>query len=91
MDNSAIRKLLHDLSNSLNAAKINAYLLRRLHGDLLDRETIDGLDASLFDAEHLVADFRVRVHNEIFAGTPPTPTTPPVTPTAATTTPAAPR
>ncbi len=67
MDTNEIRKLLHDLSNALNAAKINAYLLRRMHGDLLDRETIDGLDSSLFDAEKLVSDFHQRVHAEIAA------------------------
>ena len=65
METSEIRKLLHDLSNALNAAKINAYLLRRMHVDVLDRETIDGLDASLTDAEKLVADFHQRVHSEI--------------------------
>lgn len=65
METSEIRKLLHDLSNALNAAKINAYLLRRMHVDVLDRETIDGLDSSLSDAEKLVADFHQRVHTEI--------------------------
>lgn len=68
METSEIRKLLHDLSNALNAAKINAYLLRRMHGDLLDKETVDGLDSSLFDAEKLVADFHQRVHAEIAEG-----------------------
>ena len=52
-----MRKFNHEISNALNAAKINAYLLRRLHGDALDREAADGLDSSLFDAERLVADF----------------------------------
>ena len=65
MNNSDIRKLLHDLSNTLNAAKINAYMLRRLHGTVLDKDTMDGLDSSLFDAERLVGDFRVRVHKEM--------------------------
>lgn len=65
METSEIRKLLHDLSNALNAAKINAYLLRRMHGEILDRETVDGLDSSLSDAEKLVADFHQRVHTEI--------------------------
>jgi len=64
MDNTIVRKYLHDLSNALNAAKINAYLLRRMHGDLLDRETMDGLDTSLHDAEQLVSDFHRRVHGE---------------------------
>ena len=65
METSEIRKYLHDLSNALNAAKINAYLLRRMHGDMLDRETADGLDSSLYDAEKLVGDFHRRVHEEI--------------------------
>jgi hypothetical protein len=65
MDTIDVRKYLHDLSNALNAAKINAYLLRRMHGDLLDRETADGLDSSLYDAERLVAEFHRRVHQEI--------------------------
>ena len=65
MDAHDIRKYLHDLSNALNAAKINAYLLRRMHGDLLDRETAEGLDSSLFDAEKLVAEFHRRVHEEM--------------------------
>ena len=69
MDNSEIRKLLHDLSNALNAAKINAYLLRRMHGDTLDKETVDGLDSSLYDAEKLVGDFHRRVHAEVAAAT----------------------
>lgn len=67
MENSEIRKLLHDLSNALNAAKINAYLLRRMHGDTLDKETVDGLDSSLYDAEKLVSDFHRRVHAEVAA------------------------
>jgi len=65
MDPSVMRKYLHDLSNALNAAKINAYLLRRMHGDTLDKETIDGLDVSLHDAELLVSDFHRRVHQEV--------------------------
>lgn len=67
MDTSEIRKYLHDLSNALNAAKINAYLLRRMHGTILDKETMDGLDSSLHDAEKLVFDFHRRVHAEIAA------------------------
>jgi hypothetical protein len=60
-----LRKFLHDLANALNAAKINAYLLRRIHGDVLDRETVDGLDSSLYDAEKLVGEYHRRVHAEI--------------------------
>lgn len=69
METSDIRKYLHDLSNALNAAKINAYLLRRMHGASLDKETMDGLDSSLHDAEKLVSDFHRRVHAEIAAAT----------------------
>ena len=69
MDTNDIRKYLHDLSNALNAAKINAYLLRRMHGDILDKETADGLDSSLYDAEKLVSEFHRRVHAEMTAPT----------------------
>lgn len=64
MESSEIRKYLHDLNNALNAAKINAYLLRRMHGEVLDRETVDGLDGAIYDAERLVADFHRKVHEE---------------------------
>jgi len=64
MDPMELRKLLHDLSNALNAAKINAYLLRRMHADLLDRETADGLDSALCDAERLVGGMQQRVRSE---------------------------
>jgi hypothetical protein len=67
MNTNEIRKYLHDLSNALNAAKINAYLLRRMHGDGLDKETVDGLDSSLHDAEQLVSEFHRRVHAEMAA------------------------
>jgi hypothetical protein len=72
MGTDDIRKYLHDLSNALNAAKINAYLLRRMHGENLDKETMDGLDSSLHDAERLVSDFHRRVHTEILAAEPKT-------------------
>ena len=65
METTEIRKFLHDLSNALNAAKINAYLLRRMHGDLLDKETADGLDSSLQDAERLVSAFHRQVHEGV--------------------------
>ena len=65
METTDIRRYLHDLSNALNAAKINAYLLRRMNGDVLDKETADGLDSSLADAERLVADFHRRVYAEL--------------------------
>lgn len=67
MENGEMRKYLHDLSNALNAAKINAYLLRRMHGDTLDRETVDGLDSSLFEAERLVSELHRRVHEELLS------------------------
>ncbi len=65
MDTMEIRKYLHDLSNALNAAKINAYLLRRMHGDQLDKETADGLDSALLDAERLVGEFHRKVHANV--------------------------
>jgi hypothetical protein len=71
MDIDIMRKYLHDLSNALNAAKINAYLLRRMHGESLDKETIDGLDTSLHDAEQLVSEFHRRVHVEMTESKPP--------------------
>lgn len=69
MDNNELRRFLHDLSNALNAAKINAYLLRRMHGELLDKETAEGLESSLYDAEKLVTTFHRRVHEDIAAST----------------------
>ena len=62
IETTEIRRYLHDLSNALNAAKINAYLLRRMHGDILDKETMDGLDSSLQDTERIVSEFHRRVH-----------------------------
>jgi hypothetical protein len=53
------------LSNALNAAKINAYLLRRTARESLDADAINGLDSSLHDAEKLVGDFQRRIHAEI--------------------------
>ena len=64
-DSGELRKFLHDIANALNAAKINAYLLRRMHGEVLDKETVDGLDSSLYDAEKLVADYHRRIHTEL--------------------------
>jgi len=61
MDSKEIRKYLHDLNNAVNAAKINAYLLRKLHGERLDKETVDGLDSSLLDAEKIIAEFQRRI------------------------------
>lgn len=57
-----IRQYLHAINNSLNAAKINAYLLRRMHQDALDKETLDGLDSALLDAEKLTSDFHKKVY-----------------------------
>lgn len=65
MDVKAVRKLLHDLSNALNAAKINAYLLRRTATEGSDQDAINSLDASLHDAELLVGDFQRRIYAEI--------------------------
>jgi len=81
MDNQIVRKYLHDLSNALNAAKINAYLLRRMHGDGLDRETMSGLESALHDAEVLVSQFHNQVHQEIAPPEAPTRRTEPAQPT----------
>ena len=64
-ETSELRKFLHDIANALNAAKINAYLLRRMHGEVLDKETLEGLDSSLYDAEKLVAEYHRRVHADM--------------------------
>ena len=68
MESGELRKYLHELGNALNAAKINAYLLRRMHGEILDRETVEGLDSSLFDAERLVAELQRRQNEERESG-----------------------
>jgi hypothetical protein len=81
MDNQTIRKYLHDLSNALNAAKINAYLLRRMHGEALDRETMSGLESALHDSELLVSQFHKQVHQEITPTEAPARRTEPVQPT----------
>lgn len=62
MELSEIRKYLHDINNSLNAAKINAYLLRRMHEEVLDKDTLDGLDSALLDAEKLTSEFHQHVY-----------------------------
>jgi len=61
MEIPEIRKFIHDLNNYLNAATLNAFLLRRLHGDDLDKETIDRLDQALRDADALAKSFRSKV------------------------------
>lgn len=58
MDDIAVRSLLHGLCNALNSAKINTYLLRRAHGDVLDQEVINGLEVALRDAEGLISSFQ---------------------------------
>lgn len=60
-----LRKFLHDVANALNAAKINAYLLKHIHGEALDREAINGLDSSLLTAERLLSVYHTRVHAEL--------------------------
>jgi hypothetical protein len=64
METTDMRRFLHDLANSLNAAKINTYLLGRLHGETIDKESFAGLNSALQSAERLVADFHRRVHEE---------------------------
>ena len=61
MESKDLRVFLHDLANALNAAKINTYLLGKLHGEVLDKETFAGLNSALHDGEKLVADFHRRV------------------------------
>jgi hypothetical protein len=65
MENSEVRKFLHELGNALNAAKINAYLLRRMHGDVLDRETVEGLESALVDAEQIVSELQRRQNDDL--------------------------
>lgn len=73
MTSSEIQKFLHTLNNHLNAASLNAFLLRRLHADNLDHDAILGLDTALRDANKLAKEFQARVQ----AQEPPAPTTPP--------------
>jgi len=56
MDSKEIRRLLHDLNNALNAAKIHAYLLRQDSPDSKQTETLDGLEAALESARVLIAN-----------------------------------
>ena len=68
MERSDIQKFLHDLNNYLNAANLNACLLRRLHAEELDQESIDRLDQALRDADRLTKAFQTRVHAELQTG-----------------------
>ena len=68
VERSDIQKYLHDLNNFLNAANLNACLLRRLHADQLDQESIDRLDQALRDADRLTKTFQARVYAEVPVG-----------------------
>jgi hypothetical protein len=57
------RKFVHDLNNALNVAVINTFLLRRIHGDALDKEAIDNIEASLHDAELLIVKFETNLRS----------------------------
>jgi hypothetical protein len=79
MEQSEVRAFLHDLNNHLNAAVLNACLLRRLHEGVIDKESIDRLDQALRDADILAKKFRAKVLKD--TGSQPPVTTPPaVTP-----------
>jgi hypothetical protein len=68
VERSDIQKYLHDLNNFLNAANLNACLLRRLHAEQLDQESIDRLDQALRDADRLTKAFQNRVYAELPIG-----------------------
>jgi hypothetical protein len=74
MQQADVRKFLHDLNNYLNAATLNACLLRRLNGDTLDKESIDRLDQALRDADVLAKAFRAKVLKDGGSTTENTPT-----------------
>ena len=63
MENTQIRKLLHDLNNALNAAKIHAYLLRQ-ESDPKQADTLKGLDEAIEGARKLIADAYDRMPEE---------------------------
>ena len=67
MERPEIQKFLHDLNNYLNAANLNACLLRNLHGDALDKESIDRLDQALRDAADLAKALQTKVQKEAIA------------------------
>jgi len=62
MDTGELRQFLHSLNNALNAAKINAYILHKIHGTQLDTQAGEGLDSALSEAEQLIVEFHRRVH-----------------------------
>jgi hypothetical protein len=64
MERREIQKFLHDLNNYLNAANLNACLLRNLHGEVLDQESIDRLDQALRDAAELTKALQTKVQKE---------------------------
>jgi len=67
METVELRRFLHDMANALNAAKINAYLLGRLHAGVLDAETFAGLNSAIMDGEKLVTEFHRKVYEEMAA------------------------
>ena len=71
--NPEIQKFLHTLNNHLNAANLNAFLLRRLHADNLDQDAILGLETALREANKLAKDFQSQVHAEAVPPTTPNP------------------
>jgi hypothetical protein len=64
METSQIRKLLHDLNNALNAAKIHAYLLRQDFKDPKHVDTLNGLEEAIEGARKLIADAYEKVPPE---------------------------
>jgi hypothetical protein len=60
MDRDETLKFLHALNNQLNAAILNAFLLRSLHPSLLDHETMEALDSALHAANKMVKEFQAQ-------------------------------
>ena len=58
MESRDIQRFLHQLNNALNSANINSALLRRMHADTIDRETMTRLETALHEAEEIARQFQ---------------------------------
>jgi len=69
MDSKDVHKFLHAINNQINAATLNAFLLRKLHAESLDETAMESLDAALRDADKVIKDFQRRLASEPFTAT----------------------
>ena len=58
MNDKVVHKLVHDVSNQINTAALNVCLLRQLHSDALDEQTMHRLDRALAEAGRILKEFQ---------------------------------